>query len=125
MAWTVSYTGIVTYFETAVMAVARMSAAKSGAGFTFVPGFRCAHPGYNTTTLPRSCQRAVDHRHRIGQAVDRDERPEARAFFLTEQHLVEHVEPVERDARPAILAFLHRIQERLAAADLVDHVLDL
>src|SRR5450759_1019852 len=102
-----------------------MSAAKSGAGLTFVAGFRCAHPGYNTTTLPRPCQRAVDHGHRIRQAVDRDERSEARTLFLTEQHLIEHVEPVERDARPAILAFLHRIQERLAPPDLVDHVLDL
>src|SRR5258706_10472870 len=75
--------------------------------------------------LPRPRQRAVDHRHRIRQTVDRDERTEARAFFLTQQHLIEHVEPVERDPRPAVLALLHWVQERLAPAALVDHVLDL
>ena len=30
-------------------------------------------------------QRAVDHGHGVGQAIDRDERAEARAFFLAEQ----------------------------------------
>ena len=58
-------------------------------------------------------------------AIHRDERAEARALLLAEQHLVEHVEPVERDAGPAVLALLHLIEERLAAADLVDHVLDV
>ena len=41
-------------------------------------------------------------------AVDRDERAEARALLLAEQHLVEHVEPVERDARAAVLRRLLR-----------------
>ena len=40
----------------------------------------------------------------FSHAVDRDERAEARAFLLPEQHLVEHVEPVERDAGAAVLA---------------------
>src|SRR5450756_2629003 len=44
-------------------------------------------------------QRAVDHGNRVRQAIHRDERPEAWAFFLAEQHLIEHVEPVERNAR--------------------------
>src|ERR1700731_2912276 len=70
--------------------------------------------GEKEESSTRPCQRAVDHRHRIWQPIHRDERAEARAFFLAEQHLVEHVEPVERDAGPAVLALLHRIQERLA-----------
>src|SRR5260370_19118384 len=78
-----------------------------------------------TRLLPRPRQRAVDHGHRIGEAIDRDERAEARAFFLTEQHLIEHVEPVERHARPPILALLYRVKERLAPAHLLDDVLDL
>src|SRR5713101_5009590 len=89
---------------------------------TWMPGTR---PGMTERLLCRPCQRAVDHRNRVLQSINRDERAEARAFFLTEQHLIEHVEPVERNARPAILAFLHRVQKRLAAADLVDDVLDL
>ena len=37
--------------------VARMSAAKSGAGVSVVPGFRCAHPGYETAEVicPTGC----------------------------------------------------------------------
>ena len=58
-------------------------------------------------------------------AVDRDERAEARAFLLPEQHLIEHVEPVERHAGLAVLGLLLLVEERLAPADLVDHVLDL
>ena len=58
-------------------------------------------------------------------AIDRDEGAEARALLLAEQHLVEHVEPVERDARLAVLGLLLLVEERLAAADLVDDVLDL
>src|SRR5260370_610838 len=77
-----------------------------------------------TRLLPRPRQRAVDHGHRIGEAIDRDERAEARAFFLTEQHLIEHVEPVERHARPPILALLYRVKERLAPANPADHVPD-
>ena len=70
-------------------------------------------------------QRAVDHVDGVLQAIDRDEGAEARAFLLAEQHLVEHVEPVERDAGLAVLGLLLVIEERLAAADLVDHVLDV
>src|SRR6476660_8483841 len=62
--------------------------------------------------LRRPRQRAVDHVDRVRYPVHRDERAEARAFFLTEQHLVEHVEPVERDAGAAVLALLHGIEER-------------
>src|SRR5258708_21955533 len=81
--------------------------------------------GRRRTGLPRPRQRAVDHGDRIRQPIDRDERAEARAFFLAEQHLIEHVEPVERNAGPAILALLYRVEERLAAADLLEPVLDL
>src|ERR1700749_4188257 len=83
-------------------------------------------PPYNSRRRSgRPRQRAVDHGDGVGNAIDRDKGTEARALLLAEQHLVEHVEPVERDARPAILALLHMIQERLAPPDLVDHVLYL
>src|SRR5437868_165126 len=75
--------------------------------------------------LRRPCQRAVDHCDRIGHAIDRDERAETRALLLAEQHLVEHVEPVERDAGPTVLALLHGVEERFAAANFIDHVLDV
>src|SRR5712664_1198929 len=95
----------------------------------YVPAERTSHPPSRAAKAPSPtrgegrelrapCQRAVDHRDRIRHAVDRDERAKARAFFLAEQDLVEHVEPVERNARPTILALLHLIQKRLAAADL-------
>src|SRR5258708_12045569 len=61
-------------------------------------------------------QRAIDHGDRVRQAIDRDKRAEARAFLLSEQHLIKHVEPVQRNALPAILAFLDRVEERLAPA---------
>ena len=62
-------------------------------------------PGHERCSrTPR--QRAVDHADRVLHAIDRDERAEARAFLLAEQHLVEHVEPVERDAGTAVLALL-------------------
>src|ERR1700737_3002878 len=67
----------------------------------------------------RPRQRAVDHGDRTRNAIHGDEGAEARALFLAEQHLVEHVEPVERDAGTAVLALLHRIKERLAAAGLL------
>src|SRR3954452_20167706 len=71
------------------------------------------------------CQRAVDHVHGVLHAVDRDERAEARALLLAEQHLVEHVEPVERHAGAAVLCELLVVEEWLSAADLVDDVLDV
>src|SRR5262245_12179764 len=80
-----------------------------------------AHP----ETLSGTRQRAVDHVDGVLQAVDRDERAEARAFLLAEQHLVQHVEPVERDARLAVLGLLFLIEERRTAANVVEHVLDL
>ena len=76
-------------------------------------------------TLSRARQGAIDHVDGVLQAVERDERAEARAFLLAEQHLVQEIEPVERHARAAVLALFLRIEERLAAADLVDDVLDV
>src|SRR5437764_4354434 len=75
----------------------------------------------------RPRQRAVDHVDRVLQPVDGHERAEARALLLPEQHLVEHVEPVERDAGLAILGLdlAGLVEERLAPPDLVDDLLDL
>src|SRR5829696_746916 len=84
-----------------------------------------SHKGRREQKLRAPRQRAVDHVDGVLHAIHRDERTEARALLLAEQHLIEHVEPVERNAGPAILALLHLIQKRLAAADLVDHVLDV
>ena len=72
----------------------------------------------------RACQRAVDHADRVADAVSGDEGAEARPAFLAEQHLIEHVEPVERDAGLAILGFFLLIEKRLTPADFVDHVLN-
>src|SRR5262249_24132370 len=74
----------------------------------------------------RSRQRAVDHRNRVSDAIGSDEGTEARTFLLAEQHLIEHVEPVERHARFAVLGFdlADLVEKRLAAADLIDHLLD-
>ena len=72
----------------------------------------------------RSCERAVDHVDGVLNAVGGDERAEARAFLLAEQHLIEHVEPVERHAGLAVLGLLLLIEEGFAAADLIDHILD-
>src|SRR3954454_14235322 len=74
--------------------------------------------------LRRARERAVDHFDRVIQAIDRDEGAETRALLLSQQHLIEHVEPVEGDAGPAVLGELLVIEERLAPADLVDHLLD-
>src|SRR6185437_9579853 len=57
-------------------------------------------------------QRAVDHVDGVLQAVNRDERAEARPFLLAEQHLIEQIEPVERDARLAVFRLLLRVEER-------------
>src|SRR5690349_14540974 len=62
--------------------------------------------------LRRPGERPVDHVDRIRDAVDGDEGAEARALLLPEQHLVEHVEPVERHAGAAVLALLHGVEER-------------
>src|SRR6478609_5346546 len=70
----------------------------------------------------RPRQRAVDHGDRIRHAIHRNEGAEARAFLLAEQHLVEHVEPVERHAGLAVLGLLLLVEERRTAADLIDHV---
>src|ERR1700739_2964769 len=83
---------------------------------------RFAHP---TKNLPRPRQCAVDHGDGIGNAIDRDKGAETRTLLLAEQHLIEHVEPVERDAGAAILALLDGVEEGLAAADLVDYALDI
>src|SRR5512137_2832754 len=70
----------------------------------------------------RARQRAVDHVDRVADAVDGDERAEARALLLAELHLVEHVEPVERHARLAVLGLrlARLVEKRLAPPDLVD-----
>src|SRR5258707_10012541 len=73
-------------------------------------------PGMTERLLCRPCQRAVDHRHRILQSVDRDKRAEARAFFLAEQHLIGHVEPDERKTRTALPSPHQQVQERLHMA---------
>ena len=83
-----------------------------------------AHRLGEPVSLRAARQRAVDHVDGVLHAIDRDERAEARAFLLAEQHLVEHVEPVERHAGLAVLGLLLLVEERLAAADLVDHVLN-
>src|SRR5262245_10106989 len=70
-------------------------------------------------SLRRPRQRAVDHVDGVLQAVHRDERAEARAFLLAKQHLVEHIEPVERDAGLAVLGLLLLIEERRTTADIV------
>src|ERR1700739_4434656 len=80
-------------------------------------------PGRQRSARPR--QRAVDHVHGIADAIDRDKGAEARPLLLAEQHLVEHVEPVERHAGPAVLAFLVLVEEWLTTADRVDHILDV
>src|ERR1700761_6486156 len=72
----------------------------------------------------RPRERAVDHIDRISDAVGGHERTEARAFLLAEQHLVEHVEPFERDAGLAVLALFLLVENRPPPADLVNHILD-
>src|SRR6185369_17970338 len=59
------------------------------------------------------------------QSVDRNKRAKARPFLLPKQHLVEQVEPAERNARLAVLRLLFLIQERLAAPDFVYDVLNV
>src|ERR1019366_6395296 len=75
----------------------------------------------------RPRQRTIDHVDGVLEPVDRHERAEARAFFLAEQDLVEHVEPVERDARLAVpgLDLAGEVEERLAPAHLLHPVPDL
>src|SRR5215813_2019716 len=77
--------------------------------------------------LCRSCQRTVDHLDRVPKPVHRYERAEARTLLLAEQHLIEHVEPIERDTRLAVFALdlSSLVEERLAPTDFVDHLLDL
>jgi len=57
-------------------------------------------------------------------AVGRDEGAETRAALLAEQHLIKHVEPVERNAGLAVLGLFLMVEERLTTADFIDHVLD-
>src|SRR5687768_10210289 len=75
--------------------------------------------------LRRARQCAVDHVDRVLDAVYRRKRTEAGALLLAEQHLVEHVEPVERHPRSAVLGFLRLVEERRTPADFIDHVLDI
>src|SRR5262249_58033096 len=48
-------------------------------------------------------------------------------LMLAEQHLIEHVEPIERNAGLAVFALdlSGLVEERLAPTDFVDHLLDL
>src|SRR5215813_2101619 len=80
-----------------------------------------------TRALCRSRQRAVDHVDRVLKPVHRHERAEAWTLLLAEQHLIEHVEPIERNAGLAVLALdlSGLVEKRLAPADFVDHLLDL
>src|SRR6516164_8087371 len=75
----------------------------------------------------RARERAVDHGDRVGEPVDRRERAEARALLLPEQNLVEHVEPIDRDAGLVVLGLdlAGLVEEGLAPADLIDHILNL
>lgn len=52
-----------------------------------------------SVSFRRPCERGVNQPNRIVDPVHRNEGTEARAFFLAEQYLIEHVEPVELDAR--------------------------
>src|SRR5262245_32764840 len=89
--------------------------------------FLSRHARASGHSLCRSRKRPVDHVDRVLEAIHRHERAEARSFFLPEQDLVEHVEPVERDAGLAVLRLdlAGLVEEWLAPADLVDHLLDL
>src|SRR5262245_59514437 len=94
---------------------------------TIVAPMRAKTEGAIAGRLCRSRERAVDHVDRVLEPVERHKRAEARAFFLAEQHLVEHIEPIERDARFAILGLdlSSLVEEWLASADLVDYLLNL
>src|SRR5271165_2175618 len=75
--------------------------------------------------VPR--ERAVDQGARLGEAVEGDERPEARPTLLAEQHFVHHVEEVVRDAGPRLRRAL-RLEVLVARdrpSDVVERVLDL
>src|ERR1041385_159124 len=91
---------------------------------TMVPPMMVSAAGVMILVLSRPRQRAVDHVDGVLRPVHRDKGAEPRAFLLAEQHLVEHVEPVERDAGLAVLGLFLLVEERRAAADLIDHVLD-
>ena len=58
--------------------------------------------GAATPPVPR--QRPLDQRARLGDAVERRERAEARAALLADQHLVDHLEEGDRHARAAFRA---------------------
>ena len=51
-------------------------------------------------------QRLLNERTRFGNAVKRGERAEARASFLTDQHLIDHLEEGDGNARSALGALL-------------------
>src|SRR5262249_58626253 len=75
----------------------------------------------------RSRKQPADHPDRVLKPVHRHERAEAGTLLLTKQHLIEHVEPIERNAGLAVLALdlSGLVEERLAPAYFVDHLLDL
>src|SRR4029079_16909280 len=83
-----------------------------------------AHAPDRASRLSRPRQRTVDHIDGVLKPVDRDEGAEARSLLLAEQHLVEHVEPIQRDAGLAILGRLFLIKKRRPAPHVVEHVLN-
>ena len=64
----------------------------------------------------RACQRAINQSGRVVNSIDRHEGARTRSFLLAEEHLVEHVEPLERDPRLAVLGLdlAAPIQKRFA-----------
>src|SRR5262249_60545164 len=93
---------------------------------TMVAPSRARTKGAIAERLCRSRQRPVDHLDRIGEAIHRHEGAEPRALLLPEQHLIKHVEPIERDAWLSIFAFdLYAfVMVWLACAICVNHMLD-
>src|SRR5262245_13312093 len=85
---------------------------------TMVAPMRARVEGAIAERLCRSRQRAVDHVDRILEPIERHERSEARALFLAEEHLIQQVEPIERDAGLAVLGLdlAGLVEERLAPA---------
>ena len=76
-------------------------------------------PAGRTGLSRAASQRLLDQRARLGDAVERGERAEARPALLADQHLVDHLEEGDRDAGPAFRALLGMV---LVALDLARDV---
>src|SRR5262249_61255250 len=94
---------------------------------TMVAPTRATTEGVIAERLCRSRQRPVDHLDRIVEAIQRHEGAKSRALLLAEQHLIKHVEPMERNAWLSIFALdlPAFVQERLASAHFLNHLLNL